>query len=140
MVEPDPLAPIVISVPAPSIFAVVTLAFKKLNVVCVDVISPPLISTSPPTNKFCPRPIPPATTNAPVLVAVAFAVLLMLPVPVTLTLPPTYRFCPRPAPPLTIKAPVCVVVAFVTSSILADPPTYRFCPIPTPPPTIISPV
>ena len=65
--------------------------------------------------RFSPRPKPPPTISAPVVVLVELLVDPIFPVPSTSRSPPMLRFSPRPKPPPTINAPLSFAVELVLS-------------------------
>ena len=63
--------------------------------------------------RFSPRPKPPPTINAPVVLEVEPSLDPIFPVPSTSRSPPILRFSPRPKPPPTINAPLLFAVELV---------------------------
>jgi hypothetical protein len=94
------------AVASPAKFTVVAVAFNRLNVIALVVISPPRTSKSPvivsllPTYKSPAMPTPPATCSAPLVELVAGIVLPTYTYPVSVIF--SASFCTAAAEPSAI--------------------------------------
>ena len=131
IVAVPPVPPITIVFAAPSTFALVTVALSKLNVVAVEVMSPPFTAMSPPavtspirvdvpvTERVLLVESAPWTTVAPVTVSVPFMLVPAFLIVVVPPVLPIFIALPDVVPMLIVDA---VLVAILNVVALVEMP------------------